>query len=397
MKNFFKPGKARTLDKGSIFICAGEPSGDFHASSLAREIFRRLHDVRISGVGGKLMKEQGVDIFYDCRNLAVMGITDVIARSRIIFDAYSRVSSFLADNMPGIVILVDYPGFNLKVAEKASNLGIPVFYYISPKVWAWGSGRIEKIRRYVDHIGLILPFEEAFYRKYGVNATFVGNPLVDLMPEPVQGLKKSHERRVVGLLPGSRSGEISRHLPVMLGAASIIKKKVPDVEFVVSLPFSGKNRREAENLVSASGLDGCAGFETGDVRDIFEKADILVAASGTVTLEAAVAGVPTVIIYIMSEISFRIAKTLVRVDYAGLANLIAGREVSPELLQEDASPEKIAGRIINLLENPEALEKMKADFRLVRKKLGKPGAAGRAADIVVSILAGKNKKEKFIR
>jgi len=383
--------KKMLLNKGLVFISAGEPSGDYHASNLVSAILRKKPDLKIYGIAGPLMKQQGVKAVFDSEKLAVMGITDVIAHSHVIFDAYSTVSAFLNESMPGIVILVDYPGLNLRIAKKAHDLGIPVFYYISPKVWAWGSGRIEKIRQYVDHMGLILPFEEAFYRKNGITSTFVGNPLIDAMPAPVKNRRDGEypDRKVIGLLPGSRKGEISRHLPVMLEAASSIKKEIPGAFFLLSM----KDRKYAEDAIALYGLSGAVEVETGDVLPIFERCDMLVAASGTVTLEAAIAGVPTVIIYIMSDLSFSIAKALVKVEFAGLANLIAGRKISPELLQEDANPERIAAEVTRLLKNPQILDKMKSDFQLVRKKLGKPGAAGRATDIVLSIL----KKEKNLK
>lgn len=389
MISFFSKEKKPDLNKSLVFISAGEPSGDYHASNLVSEILKKKPDLKIYGIAGPLMKQQGVEAIFDSEKLAVMGITDVITHSHVIFEAYSTVSSFLSESRPGIVILVDYPGLNLNIAKKAHGLGIPVFYYISPKVWAWGSGRIEKIRQYIDHMGLILPFEEAFYRKNGIEATFVGNPLIDSMPEPVKSRREKEypDRKIIGLLPGSRKGEISKHLPVMLGAASIIKKNIPEAGFLLSLKDVAAAEREIVNY----GLTGFIEVETGDVRSIFARCDILVAASGTVTLEAAIAGIPTVIIYIMSDLSFSIAKALVKVDFAGLANLIAGREISPELLQNDANPEKIAEKVTRLLKNQPELDKMRSDFLLVRKKLGKPGAAGRAADIVLSIL----KKEKM--
>lgn len=388
MISFFRSPKNSALDKKSIFISAGEPSGDFHASNLVCEIFKKNPGMKIHGIAGPLMKQQGVEAVFDSEKLAVMGITDVISHSHVIIDAYAAVTTFLNESMPGIVILVDYPGLNLHIAKKAHDLGIPVFYYISPKVWAWGSGRIEKIRRYIDHMGLILPFEESFYRKNGIPATFVGNPLIDSIAEPLKNRREKEfpGRKIIGLLPGSRKGEISRHLPIMLEAASVIKKNIPEAYFLLSM----KDVEYAEKEIASCGLSEFIEVEAGDVRSIFNRCDILVAASGTVTLEAAIAGVPTVIIYIMSDLSFSIAKALVKVEYAGLANLIAGREVSPELLQENANPERISREIIALLNDQQKLDKMKADFLLVRKKLGRPGAAGRAADIILSIL----KKEK---
>lgn len=374
--------KMPALASSEIFISAGEPSGDFHAANLVRQIRLKRPDVMISGVAGSLMRLEAVETVFDAENLAVMGITDVLAHAHVIFEAFSKVSTYLEEKRPGLIILVDYPGFNLRVAKKAHELGIPVFYYISPKVWAWGTGRVNKIRKYVDHMGLILPFEEEFYKKNGIRATFVGNPLIDAFPEPIQKKDSLKGKRVIGLLPGSRKGEISRHLPVMLDAAIMIIREMPDAEFIISL----KDVSYCENIKGYHLLSDSIKIESGEVSRIFEKCDIMVAASGTVTLEAAIAGVPTIIMYIMSDLSFGIAKALVKVKFAGLANLVAGREVSPELLQDDASPGKIASMVIKLLGSKRAIEKMKADYKLVRNKLGRPGAAGRAADIALSML-----------
>lgn len=396
IKSFFSPeqGKGEKIKASSdarrIFICAGEPSGDFHAANLVREIFKKDQNAKIHGIGGHLMAREGANIIIDCEGLAVMGITDVAAHWKVLSDAFSAACAYLSSFKPDIVILVDYPGFNLRLARKASELGIRVFYYISPKIWAWGAGRIEKIKKYVDHMGLILPFEEEFYRSRGVNATFVGNPLMDDMPVPIARIRDlaGQDERVIGFLPGSRAGEISRHLPVMLESALIISRRIPEARFILSM----KDKDYAIGQISAYGLKDIMEVETGDVRRIFEKSDLLVAASGTVTLEAAIAGVPTVIVYIMSEISYRIARKLVRVEYAGLANLIAGREISPELLQSDASPSKIAKQVIDLLQDPEKMDRMRAGFMLVRKKLGRPGAAFRAANLVFGLLDGKKKR-----
>lgn len=381
LETFFTK-KVPALASSEIFISAGEPSGDFHAANLVRQIRLKRPDVMISGVAGSLMRLEAVETVFDAENLAVMGITDVLAHAHVIFEAFSKVSAYLEEKSPGLIILVDYPGFNLRVAKKAHELGIPVFYYISPKVWAWGTGRVNKIRKYVDHMGLILPFEEEFYKKNGIKATFVGNPLIDAFPEPIQKKDTLKGKRVIGLLPGSRKGEISRHLPVMLDAAIMIIREMPDTEFIISL----KDVSYCENIKGYHLLSDSIKIESGEVSRIFEKCDIMVAASGTVTLEAAIAGVPTIIMYIMSDLSFGIAKALVKVKFAGLANLVAGREVSPELLQDDASPGKIASMVIKLLGSKGAIEKMKADYKLVRNKLGRPGAAGRAADIALSML-----------
>lgn len=396
IRSFFSPeqilGEKVKAAPGTrrIFICAGEPSGDLHAANLVREIFKKDQNVEIHGIGGHLMAREGANIIIDCEGLAVMGITDVAAHWKVLSDAFSKACAYLSSFNPDIVILVDYPGFNLRLARKASELGIRVFYYISPKIWAWGAGRVEKIKKYVDHMGLILPFEEEFYRRHGVNATFVGNPLMDDMPEPIARKRDpgSQDDLIIGFLPGSRAGEISRHLPVMLESALLISRLMPEARFVLSM----KDKAHAEEQINAYALKDIMEVETGDVRRIFEKSDLLVAASGTVTLEAAIAGVPTVIIYRMSELSYKIARKLVRVEYAGLANLIAGRGISPELLQSDANPSMIAKHVTDLLQDPEKMERMRSGFMLVRKKLGRPGAAFRAANLVFGLLDGKTKR-----
>ncbi|PIE71989.1 MAG: lipid-A-disaccharide synthase [Deltaproteobacteria bacterium] len=367
-----------------IFMIAGEASGDVHGGALARALLARLPQVRLAGVGGDAMRSAGVKTCVDAKHLSAMGVTDVLMQWRVIFHARTVVKHALTASRPDLLILIDYPGFNLRAAAFATSLGIPVLYYISPKLWAWKPGRIEQMRAFVDHTALILPFEKEIYATAGVPATYVGNPLLDYRHEPLQAVDAPPGNRI-GLLPGSRKSEVSRHLPVMLGAAAILHRSNPDLVFFLSIAPSLDRDWVADRLPAATDLLPVK-LVTGGSDALFACSDLVVAASGTVTLEAAVAGMPTIIIYRMSAVSFMMARRFVKVPYAGLANLIAGREVMPELLQDDANPAAVARMIADLLASPERLVRMRTELADVRQQLGQPGVAARTADLALSLI-----------
>ncbi|MBI5592146.1 MAG: lipid-A-disaccharide synthase [Deltaproteobacteria bacterium] len=373
-----------------IFMIAGEASGDLHGANLVKALKRKKQNIVFSGIGGKAMQDAGVEIVVDAATLSVVGITEVLSKLPGILGGMAAAKSFLKNARPDLLILIDFPDFNLRIASVAKKLHIPVLFYISPQIWAWRSGRVTKIGRLVDHIAVILPFEATFYRKHHIPVTFVGHPLLDEFkdrPIPFPGplLEKSHPP-VIGLLPGSRESEIFRLLPVMLQAARILSRQM-DIRFVVSmapgaphdaikalcLPFQDELRLEIDP-------DGA--------RSVFAKTHLVVAASGTVTLEAAIAGTPVVIIYKVSPISYRLGKALIKVKHIGLVNLIADREIVPELIQDRASPELIAETVLKLVNTPSALDAIRRAFVDVRNRLGGPGASSRVADIALNMLEG---------
>ena len=377
-----------------IMVLTGEPSGDLHAGNLIREIKKLNQNIYFSGIGGQQLEYQGVDLFYNIANLSVMGLTEVIMQFRQIKQAFDLFKKNLKNNTPDLLILVDYPGFNLKAAKFVKeHYKIKILYYVTPKVWAWNKSRLKKIKKYVDHAALILPFEERIYKKAKVQATYVGNPLLDDYPENISKpflqrenlLKKKH--MVIALLPGSRKTEIENLLGIMLKAADQILthmslQKNQKISFLISKAYSIKYEH-LEAILKDSGIKHLFQIEEGPAKDIFLKSDLVIAASGTVTLEAALCCIPTIIIYKMSWISYQIANQVVKIKYAGLANLIVNREVMPELLQDNATAEKISKKAIYMLDN---LTYFENQLQMVRKMLGKGGASKKTAAIAMEML-----------
>ncbi len=368
-------------------IIAGEASGDLHGAKLAQSIKNRCKDIFLFGVGGKAMQTEGVWRIVDTNSLSVMGITEVLAKLPTINRAMATVKKALKKRRPDLLILIDFPDFNFHVAAVAKKLNIPVLYYISPQIWAWRQNRVKKIKRLVDHMAVILPFEAPFYRKHHVPVTFVGHPLLDRIP-PMPSrppLTRRLKEPVIGLLPGSREKEVSTLLPVMLEAARIFKRRHPAARFLVSCSDSID-----ENLVTdavsqyVSTLD--IEITKGPAVEVFKQSQLLVAASGTVTLEAALYGVPTVIVYKVSPLSYRLGKRLIKVKHIGIVNLIAQRELMPELIQDDASPQNIAETITAMIDDPERLSLLEEELFHVRDLLGGAGASDRVARIALSLI-----------
>ncbi len=375
------------VSRDHVMVLSGEPSGDVHGASLVRAMQRLDPALTFSGIGGTCMADAGVDLFFSIKNLSAMGLTEVIFQFRSIKQAFDSFTSQLMAKRPGLLILIDYPGFNLKAARFAKkHTTTRVFYYITPKIWAWNRSRIWQIKRFVDHAGLIFPFEEKLYKKAGIPATYVGNPLMDHYPLAVKSKPKKtatpSDPWIIGLLPGSRNTEIHKLLDLMVTAAKMIQKHRPDTRFLVSAA-DAVPLESIETVLASHKETGLFTLISGSPRQIFEQADMLIAASGTITLEAALWKIPTVIVYKMSPVSFKIAKIVVKVKYAGLANLIAGRQVMPELLQTEASSQNICATALDMLDNlPEYSQKLGS----VRRLLGSAGAAARAAKIALDLL-----------
>jgi lipid-A-disaccharide synthase len=374
-----------------IMVLTGEPSGDLHAGHLVKEI-KKLNDrVYFSGIGGPHLENQDVDLFYNISKLSAMGLTEVLMQFGQIKKAFDLFKKKLRTNTPDLIILVDYPGFNLRAAQFVKdNYNIKILYYITPKVWAWKKSRLKKIKKYIDHAALILPFEEKIYKKAEIQSTYVGNPLLDEYSEnmPKILLRPDHlssndkDSIIIGLLPGSRKAEIKNLLDVMIKAANLIHLNNKKINFIISKASSIK-RKALETGFKKNRPDFIFQITEGPVKDIFLKSDLVIAASGTVTLEAALCCVPTIIVYKMSAVSYWMAKLFVKVKYAGLANLIVNAEVMPELLQNDATPEKISKKALYMLDN---LSYFKKKLQMVRKLLGKKGASKRAANIAIYML-----------
>ena len=370
-----------------VMIIAGETSGDHHGSKLVTAMRKKDPSIFFYGIGGPELKAAGVRIFVDASELAVVGITEVFCKISSIYKAMSLAKKTLRTMRPDLLILVDFPDFNLHLAANAKKLKIPVLYYICPQVWAWRAGRIRKMSKLVDHLAVILPFEKALFGKYNIPVTFVGHPLLDsdifLQKDLLQKTEK--DTPVIGLLPGSRDTEIAKHLPVMLAAAQIMYKRCKGIEFIISLAPSIE-REYVENIIAnqTNGVD--FKISTNGLSEIFKKSQLVVAASGTVTLESAIFGVPMVIIYKVSSLSYWLGRVLIQVEHVGLVNLVAGKRIVPELLQDEASPVRIADTALKMLNDDAGLKELRQELLSIKNSLGGPGASDRVADIAFGML-----------
>ncbi|MBU0986988.1 MAG: lipid-A-disaccharide synthase [Proteobacteria bacterium] len=371
-------------------IIAGEASGDLHGARLVNAMRKRNRRLFFCGIGGQALKAAGVKILVDASELAVVGITEIFPKMPSIFKGIAIAKKTLKTLHPDLLILIDFPDFNLHIAATAKKLKIPILYYISPQVWAWRSGRVRKIGRLVDHVAVILPFEEEFFKKYQIPVTFVGHPLLDkhISSHNPAIKKQDGHTTCVGLLPGSRDREIATHLPVMLDAARIIGRRMKNIKFIVSMA-PAVEREHVEAIIAKHLSLSDYELVAGGVDSIFERCRLVVAASGTVTLECAISGTPMVIIYKVSPVSYWLGKALIRVKHIGLVNLIAGKEIVPELLQHEASPKNIAKVVINMLSDDKKLDRLSIELSSIRNLLGGPGASKRVADIALNILYPK--------
>lgn len=372
-----------------ILIVAGETSGDLHGAQLvkaARSLDPTLH---FYGVGGKYLRNTGTEVVFDNSEVAVVGIVEVLSKLRSIFKVFRWLRRSLDRNRPALVVLIDFPEFNLRLAKKANKRGIPVFYYISPQVWAWRTGRVKKIAKLVHKLAVILPFEVSFYRERGIDCEFVGHPLIDIVKprfskeEAFQIFHLNKGKRVIGLLPGSRKEEVHKLLPVLLKSADLLLRDFPNLQFVIPIA-PGINRSEIEREASRFSMDIRLVEEHN--YDVLNICDLVITASGTVTLEAAIMNIPMVIIYKVSFLSYLVGRLLVKVKHIGLVNLIAEKTIVPELVQGRASPVNIFDEASRMLKNPSLLRTIKGELARVKEKLGNPGASQRAAQILYSII-----------
>jgi lipid-A-disaccharide synthase len=378
------------LPAARILIVAGEASGDLHGARLVEALRRLAPQLTMEGMGGAQMRTAGVHLLVDAQGTAVVGLLELWEKRRALRVALQRLRAHLTSVRPALLILIDFPDFNLLLARTAHRLGIPVCYFISPQVWAWRQGRIRTIRRLVRKMLVLFPFEEALYHQAGVDATFVGHPLLDALAEvpsreacrAALGIPETEE--VLGLLPGSREAEVRRHLPLLLQAASRLSVSRPGLQVLVGLAPTLESC-VAESLAAAPGTQ--ARVIHGRTHEMIRAADLLLAASGTVTLEAAILETPMVITYRLSPISYALARLLVRVRFIGLPNLVADEGIVPELIQFDATPERLSAAAEEILGSPERQAQMRAALGEVRRRLGTRGGAERAAREVLALLA----------
>ncbi|MDD3814545.1 MAG: lipid-A-disaccharide synthase [Desulfocapsaceae bacterium] len=381
-----------------IMIIAGEASGDLHGARLVQAMQAQDPGLLFCGMGSREMAAAGVEILFDAARIAVVGLAEVFTHFPDIIHALKILKKRMRDDPPDLLILIDFPDFNLMLAKKAKRLGIPVFYYISPQVWAWRTGRVKTIGRLVDTMGVILPFEESFYRSRGVTAHYVGHPLLDSVKVTSDrdsfcqrhGINPEH--KLVGLLPGSRRKEISALLPDFLAAAKRLLRKY-DHEFVFLLPVAATVSEEELWNNGLGDYSELINFRLicEDRYDMMAACDAVVAASGTVTLELAILGIPMVVVYRVSPHTYFLGRLLIRhMHFFSLVNLIAERGVVPELLQDDVQPGTIEAELARLLFDDKADREIRQGLTEVRAKLGNPGASRQAAALAFKLL-GQNK------
>jgi lipid-A-disaccharide synthase len=370
-----------------VMVVAGEASGDQHGAKLVSAMRCADSEIFFCGIGSSELANAGVRILVDAATLTVVGITEVISKLPVVFRSMAIAKKLLQSLKPDLLILIDFPDFNLRLAAVAKKLGIRVLYYISPQIWAWRPGRVKKIGRLIDHMAVILPFEADFYSAHNIPVTFVGHPLLDDQSHSTEKGGSNHpaENNTIGLLPGSREVEIRRLLPVMLDAAENIHKFDPHLKFVVSVAPTVDSRL-VKTIAAERKIDPAITFCSEPVSQIFSRCRLVVAASGTVTLQAAITGTPMVIIYKVSPISYWLGRALIRVNHIGLINLIAEKRLVPELVQDQASVDGITEQVFKLLEDEAKLFQLKKELLTAKEKLGSSGASKRVADIALSML-----------
>lgn len=366
-----------------VMFVAGEASGDLHAGGVAARLREIRPDLRITGVGGSHLRSAGASITRDYAELAVMGFAEIVKHIPKHAMLLRQLRGQLSSGSIAAVVLVDYPGFNMKVAAAARSAGVPVLYYVTPQVWAWGAGRLPKIARLVDKAAVILPFEEALLRGHGIDATFVGHPLLDragTLPtrsEARARLGLSSSERVLALFPGSRAQEIARHLAPFMATAEALRARYPELSVVI----------HAAPTVQLDDSSCPFRIVRGASFDLLRAADVAVCKSGTTTLEAAISGCPMVVAYRAGTVSYAIARRVVKIPYIGLVNVVAGREVAREFVQNELVPDTVAAELSRLMDDDEYRAVQQTGLQEVRAKLGTPGAASRVARLISELAA----------
>ncbi|MCM8780698.1 MAG: lipid-A-disaccharide synthase [Candidatus Omnitrophica bacterium] len=375
----------------NILIVAGEASGDLHASELVKAIRDIQPNINFFGLGGKRMQRTKVKLYYDIVDLAVVGFFEVLKNLKKFKDIFNGLLSWIDTSRPDLAILVDYPGFNLRLAKELKKRKIPIIYYISPQVWAWGKHRIKTIKRLVDKMLVIFKFEEELYNKYGVPVSFVGHPLLDIVKSRFSSeeffniYKLDAKYTTFALLPGSREKEVKTLLPLMLETAKYIQEKMPQSQFLILRSTSV--REEIFNDIIRDYGKLCLCVISDMTYDGLAVADFALVASGTATLETAIIGKPLIIMYKVSFLSWLYLKRVIKIPYIGLVNVVAQKKIVEEFLQYDIKPKIVADYVINTLMDKNALSKIKEEFLSVTKNLGERGASQRAAQTIVDFLS----------
>lgn len=375
--------------KKEILLVVGEASGDAHGAHLVEALLKRDPTLKIYGVAGERLQQTDFEALFSVAQLTGMGLVELFGNLGNLWRAYRRLKRALKERRPNLLVLIDFPEFNLRLARVAKSLRIPVLYYVSPQIWAWRKGRVRQIARWVDQMAVIFPFEVAFYQRHGVKATFVGYPLLDSVcakenrEAALRRIGLDPAKPAIALLPGSRDGEVSRHLPVMRDAAVRLSQERAMQFFCVcaSTIDAAEVGRTLENQALRIPVVQERRY------DAIHAADLVWTASGTATLETALLGRPMIIVYRLSWLTYAIARLLVRVEHIGMVNLICGERVMPELIQKDVNPERLAAESRVLLDDPELRSRIKSKLAQLRERLGGAGAAERVADMALGMIA----------
>jgi lipid-A-disaccharide synthase len=370
-----------------LLVSCGEPSGDLYGAALVRALREQRPDLSVFGLGGDHLEAEGATLLAHVRDLAVVGLVEVVKHLPHLKRVFARILDEVAKDPPDGAVLVDYPDFNLRLARALQARGVKVVYYVSPQVWAWRQGRVRAIARDVSRMLVIFPFEKSFYESAGVSVSFVGHPLVDLVkPAPASpaffarhGLDP--RRRIVTLAPGSRARELAHNLPGLLAAARRIHEEESDVQILLALA-------PALDPALVAHAPAPVVVVRGETHEALGASALALVASGTITVEAALLGTPMLVVYRLSPLTYALGRPFVRVPRYAMANLIAGREIVPEFIQGGFDPERVAREALSLLRSEARLQKMKADLAEVRRLLGGRGASERAAAAVDAALWG---------
>ncbi len=375
-----------------IMIMSGEASGDLHGANLAREIRKQDPSIALYGVGSRQMREAGVRMLADASEISVVGITGVLTHIGAIYRVFTKLKRFLKDELPDLLILIDFPDFNIMLGKAARKLDIPVLYYISPQVWVWRKGRIKTIAGMVKTMIVVFPFEVPLYEKAGVDVRFVGHPLTDVVRSDLtpgqarQVFDLETARRTIALLPGSRKSEIVHLLPDMLAAAKILLSRFQDLQFLLPLAPT-VDRGFVRSFVEQGGVP--VRMVEGRTYDALKASNAAIVASGTATLETGLMALPMVIAYRISALNYFILTKLIRgVKNVGLVNIVAGRRIVPELVQNDSTPENMADSVTKMLSDPVYYKEVVGALARMRTQLGDAGASARAAAVVMELLNG---------
>ena len=370
-----------------ILISAGEASGDIHAAAVTAALKKIDSAIEVFGMGGDALRAAGGEVLFDIKDHGVMGFVEVIKKLPDLFKLRSDFARVMDERKPDCLVVVDYPGFNMKLAKVAHDKGIPVVSYIAPYAWAWNKGRAKNVAKIVDKVACIFPFEYDVYEEAGAPVEFVGHPLLDIVHPTMERAEaeawagKEAGHPLVLLMPGSRLMEIEKMLPTLLEGAKLLKKQLPEVQF--AMPRAGTIPLELlQSKIKASGLE--IKITEGHNYDLFSVADLALATSGTVTLEAALCGLPSVIVYRTSALNAFIARRVINIPNIGLPNIVAGRQILPELLQEDFTPANVANTAVELLA-PERRPQLEANLAYMKARLGEPGAVNRVAQLILRI------------